>query len=134
MAKWWMPTRGAWILAGSIVAASAVWTAYSRWRSAHEWEERLKPRYTLPPGLANELKIETFYASPPVIRAGQTTLLCYGVQNAEAVSLSPPVETIHPSLSRCIEIRPQMTTEYRLTARSKSGRRVEALTTIRVLP
>jgi hypothetical protein len=69
-----------------------------------------------------EMKILTFYASPPVVPSGGKTLLCYGVASAAQVEIEPKVEEIQPSLSRCVEAHPRQRTEYKLTARDAHGR------------
>ncbi len=62
------------------------------------------------------VRIANFYASPPNPNKGEKTLLCYGVANAEQVSLDPPVDRVWPSLGRCVEATPTKTTTYTLTA------------------
>jgi hypothetical protein len=42
--------------------------------------------------------------------------MCYGVVNATAVRLDPPVESVWPAVSRCFEVTPSKTTRYTLTA------------------
>lgn len=71
-----------------------------------------------------ELKVLMFYANPPQISAGNKSLLCYGVANADSVSIGPGVESVAPSLSRCVEVRPTATTTYRLIAKDSSGKEV----------
>jgi hypothetical protein len=61
-------------------------------------------------------KITQFYASPPAIGRGEKTLLCYGVENAKAVTLAPGNQTLSAALSRCIDVTPAETTTYTLTA------------------
>lgn len=67
------------------------------------------------------VKITQFYASQSQLGKGEKTLLCYGVENATSVRLSPPVEKVWPSMSRCIEITPAATTKYTLTAEDAQG-------------
>lgn len=69
-----------------------------------------------------QMKVLMFYANPPVIRRGSTGLLCYGVASAKSVRIDPGVESIAPSLSRCVEIRPSKDTTYTLTASDVRGR------------
>jgi hypothetical protein len=77
-------------------------------------------------------KITQFYASPPAVPKGDKALLCYGVEGAAAVRVEPPVEKLNPSLSRCIEVTPQATTTYTLTAEDRNGATVSQTTTINV--
>lgn len=69
----------------------------------------------------SSLKINMFYANPRVAGKGQTVLLCYGVNQAKRVKIEPNVESIAPSLNRCVEARPSKTTEYVLTASDDKG-------------
>lgn len=61
--------------------------------SAPQKQPDPKPAAPAPP------KITHFYASPGVVPPGESFLMCYGVENARTVKLSPPVETITPSLN-----------------------------------
>jgi len=67
----------------------------------------------------NSVKILQFYTGNPEIAHGGKALLCYGVVNAAAVRLDPPVESMWPSTSRCFEVTPTSTTRYTLTAEAK---------------
>lgn len=72
-------------------------------------------------------KIVQFYVSPPAVARGERALLCYGVEDAEAVRIEPEVEPLKPSLSRCVEVTPKQTTTYTLTAEGKGGRTTASL-------
>jgi hypothetical protein len=78
------------------------------------------------------VRILQFYAVAGAIRKGATTSVCYGVQNAREVRLTPPVEQVEASLSRCFAIAPERTTTYRLTAAGKDGREVSEEFTVKV--
>jgi hypothetical protein len=81
----------------------------------------------------DQLKILDFYAAPPEVRRGQVTSICFGVNGAKKVRLDPPiVEDLHPSLSRCFQIKLSDDTEYKLTAEDATGRTVTQSITIRV--
>lgn len=67
-------------------------------------------------------KITQFYASPTVIPKGTAGSLCYGVENATKVALSPAVDEVWPSPSRCVQIRPDKETRYTLTATGADGK------------
>jgi hypothetical protein len=66
-------------------------------------------------------KINEFYASPPQVPKGQRTLLCYGVESAESVTLDPGGESLSPALNKCIEKFPTADTTYTLTVKGKDG-------------
>ena len=82
------------------------------------------------------LKVLTFYASPPLLRQGEKGLLCYGVANAKSVridpQIDPSVKAITPSLSRCLEVSPKISTEYTLTAQDADGKSESRSVGIRV--
>ena len=64
----------------------------------------------------NSVKILQFYAGRREIAPGGKAEVCYGVVNATAVRLDPPVERVWPAMSRCFEITPAKSTRYTLTA------------------
>lgn len=66
-------------------------------------------------------RITQFYATAPKLPAGEKSLLCYGVENAKAVWLSPPRQELSAALSRCVEVTPEATTKYTLTAAGNAG-------------
>jgi hypothetical protein len=78
------------------------------------------------------VKILQFYASTGSVPLGEKALLCYGVENARSISLSPPVERIAPALSRCVEIAPDHTTHYTLLAEGYDGTVVSQSFTVSV--
>jgi hypothetical protein len=120
-----------WVAVGVV----ALWTAVvfaMRWQANRDWEERTRQRQAETDRSiverygGGELKLLTFYANPPAIRAGGRTLLCYGVANAVSVGIEPSVDALSPSISRCVEVRPVRNTEYKLTATGRNGERVSA--------
>jgi hypothetical protein len=68
-----------------------------------------------------ELAIQNFYASPGVIRHGETVQLCYGVANAKTVKLEPQSNPVWPSYSRCVNVTPTKSTTYILTIGDAAG-------------
>jgi hypothetical protein len=73
------------------------------------------PQHTAP------VRITQFYATLPQLARGEKELLCYGVENAKTVWLSPPRRELSAALSRCIDVDPAETTTYTLTAEGESG-------------
>jgi len=69
------------------------------------------------------VKILQFYG-PREIAPGGKALVCYGVVNAMAVRLDPPVEKVWPAVSRCFEVRPAESTRYTLIAEGAEHTRV----------
>ena len=67
------------------------------------------------------VRIIQFYASAGIIAVGQKALLCYGVENARAVHISPTLTGVYPSPNHCLEIVPEHTTHYTLMAEGYDG-------------
>ena len=61
------------------------------------------------------VKILQFYG-PREIAPGGKALVCYGVVNATALRLDPPVASVWPAPSRCLEVTPAKSTRYTITA------------------
>ncbi|HTV59807.1 MAG TPA: hypothetical protein VMJ93_13135 [Verrucomicrobiae bacterium] len=80
----------------------------------------------------NNFEILNFYASPGIIRRGDTADLCYGVSNAKTVTISPPSGPTWPAVSRCLSISPKKTTTYTLTIASATGEKKTATLKIEV--
>ena len=74
-----------------------------------------------PPPASPPARITQLYISPPEAARGEKTLLCYGVENAKAVWLSPPRRELTTALSRCVDIEPTATTTYTLTVEGEGG-------------
>jgi hypothetical protein len=80
------------------------------------------------------LKITQFYASAPELARGDKELLCYGVEHAKTVWLSPPRQQLDVSPNRCIEVNPERTTTYTLTAEGDTGAPATQTVTVTVGP
>jgi hypothetical protein len=68
------------------------------------------------------VKILNFYASVGLLQAGEKALLCYGVENAKSVKISPALENVYPSMNHCVEVGPAQTTHYTILAEGYDGR------------
>jgi hypothetical protein len=66
-------------------------------------------------------RITQFYAKDKKIPRGVKGNLCYGVEHASKVELSPAVEVLWPAPARCFEISPQHNTTYTVTAYGEDG-------------
>lgn len=75
-------------------------------------------KQTPPPPAA---KILQFYAGSSTVARGGQVLICYGVENATAVRLDPPIEQINPSFNRCFQYAPATTSEIKLIATGAGG-------------
>jgi hypothetical protein len=111
----------------AMAAIYAGWTIFSRWnenreseRAAKDAEARAAKRVVDRLG-GGKLKILAFWARPGIVQRGERALVCYGVANAKSVRIEPHIEDIGPALSRCLEVFPKHTTEYRLTTEDAEG-------------
>jgi hypothetical protein len=105
------------------------WTFYSRYESnrkaeadaaAKEQEARKRVVDTIYG--SGEIKFSTFAADSGVVHPGQTVHLCYGVVNAQTVSINPPVgEQLKPTYYHCLDVQPKKTTTYTITAKNAKG-------------
>ncbi|HEX8986247.1 MAG TPA: hypothetical protein VF767_12455 [Bryobacteraceae bacterium] len=66
-------------------------------------------------------KIVNFYSSPNTVASGESVTLCYGVENATSVTLTPAVADVGPSPNRCVQFSPKRTATYTLTATGTTG-------------
>jgi hypothetical protein len=100
------------------VLISVLYTGWVFWQR-HREQTPVQPAKVERDPLAaygKTLKILQFYTSAAEIAPGSKALMCYGVVNATAVRLDPPVESVWPAVSRCFEVTPSKTTRYTLTA------------------
>jgi hypothetical protein len=77
-------------------------------------------------------RITMFYAAKMSVPREESTSLCYGVDNAAKVRLTPPVERVYPAFSHCISVSPRETTTYTLTAEDAKGQASSQAVTITV--
>ena len=89
-------------------------------------------RVAAPPPKPAAVRITQFYAAEAAAPRGESTNLCYGVENASEVRIDPPVEQLRPALSRCISVSPIETTTYTLTAADAEGKSVSQSATVTV--
>lgn len=114
-----------------VVALIVGWIFFSRWwqnrsfeyraRQARTEKQREEDRATLEQMGGKELAILNFYATPAVVRRGESVQLCYGVANAKTVKLEPQPNPVWPSYSRCVDATPAKTTTYTLTIADAAG-------------
>jgi hypothetical protein len=78
-------------------------------------------------------KIVMFYTAAATVERGKGVLLCYGVDDTASVSLTPPVETLKPSPTRCFEVKPEKSTDYTLEAKNAAGQSVTQTVSIKVV-
>jgi len=67
------------------------------------------------------VRILQFYATAGMLVAGEKAQLCYGVENAKSVRISPALPNVYPATNRCLDIVPERTTHYTILAEGFDG-------------
>ncbi len=124
-----------------IVAAYVGWILLSRHQATRAYEERAeqvrskKQRESDQAAIeqlgGNDLAIQMLYATPRIHR-GETAQICYGVANANSVTLEPQSNKVWPSHNLCVDIKPVKTTTYTLVATGADGQNVSQQVTVEV--
>lgn len=112
------------VLLAAVYSGYIVWSRWHHRRVAEQQAQRREQenaRQVVDTYGGNRLTILHFYSTETSIRPGAATSLCYGVSNAAAVRIEPPVSDIWPSISRCVEVRPKQSTSYKLLTSDKAG-------------
>lgn len=130
-----------WVGSGIVLCLALAylgWVFFSRWQTTHEIEQRIaaekraQAEKTFEGMGGDRFEILSFYASPGVIRRGDDVTLCYGVSNAKSVTLQPQSNPVRPSQARCVNVAPQKTTTYTLTATDAAGNTKSSSVTVEV--
>ena len=66
-------------------------------------------------------RILRFYASTGAASPGQQVQLCYAVENARSVKISPLIAGQYPASNYCFEVTPEHTTHFTLMAEGFDG-------------
>jgi hypothetical protein len=66
-------------------------------------------------------RILRFYATAGTVAPGQPVRLCYSVENARSVRISPLVSGIYPAHNYCLELAPEHTMHFTLWAEGFDG-------------
>jgi hypothetical protein len=134
-----MRTTLRYVKIGGVVLALAclVWVRFIRSASNREMRRAIGARRAaeyraLPADGGTDVKILQFYPEKVQVTAGERTLVCYGVQNARAVRIEPPVEQLDPVLNRCFWVAPKRSTTFQLVAEGANGVEVSQSLTITV--
>jgi hypothetical protein len=115
-----------WVALGAL---TALWVLSASYKPVPR--SRIRPIGTR----SGPVKILNFYASVGAVLLGDKALLCYGVENAKSVRISPTLQGgVYPSPSRCLEIVPERTTHYMILAEGFDGRVVTQSFTLPVQP
>src|SRR5664279_2409960 len=81
------------------------------------WVRPLSTQRDARPG---PVRILRFFASVGALAPGQTAQLCYSVENARLVRISP-MQSAWPAQDRCFDVVPEHTTHYTLLAEGFDG-------------
>lgn len=110
-----------------IAAIYAGWIFYSRWSAARETQRAIavhdleRARKDVEMNGGTQLKITMLYATQGAVPKGRPAQICYGVVNAKNIAFDPPVADTWPSMNRCVEVSPDKSTTYTLTADDGAG-------------
>src|SRR5579883_1039151 len=112
--------------------ALLIFVYVSRAISNYHWTRTHRPTAAENPEFARtyfgaDVRILQFYAREGTVTEGDRTVLCYGVVNAKAVRLEPPIDNVYPAVNRCIDAAPGRQTQYTLTAEGPDGRTVSEI-------
>lgn len=125
-----------------IIALYIGWVALSRWDQNRGIERRAAAKRVaqqrerddaaIQQFGGSEMAIQMLYASPPMVKRGEATSLCYGVANAKNVKLEPQDSPVWPSHSRCVDVKPTKETVYTLTIDDGKGHSLTQSVTVQV--
>jgi hypothetical protein len=114
-----------------VVIVAVGFIMFSRWQERrsverqatreHAEKQREQDRLAVEQLGGQDFAILDFYASPALIRRGESAQLCYGVSNAKTVKLEPQSHAVWPSPNNCVEVSPIKDTTYTLTVEDGSG-------------
>jgi len=115
-----------------VALLGVVFVMFSRWqdnrnRERQAAEERAEKQHEQDRAAVEQLggkefRILSFYASPTVLRRGQSAEICYGVANAKTVKLEPQPQPVWPSATHCVDVSPVKSTTYTLTIEDAAGK------------
>jgi hypothetical protein len=80
------------------------------------------------------VRILRFYASAGFLTAGETARICYSVENAKSVRISPLMQEVYFAPDHCLETVPEHTTHYTLVAEGYDGAVATKSLTLQVQP
>jgi len=124
-----------------LLALYVGWILYSRHQSNRAYNQRVREaqmkkqqeadQVALEQLGGSELSIQMLYATPRILR-GETAQICFAVANAKSVTLEPQSNAVWPSHNLCVDVKPNKTTTYTLTAAGADGKSVSQQVTVQV--
>jgi hypothetical protein len=125
-----------------VALLGVVFVMFSRWQDSRNMERQAaqaraekqheQDRAAVEQLGGREFAILSFYASPAVIRRGESAQLCYGVANAKTVKLEPQPQPVWPSTAHCVDVSPIKSTTYTLAIEDAAGKTLSQDVEIRV--
>jgi hypothetical protein len=115
---------------GSVVVTPSQTTTYTLSATNSSTGQTVTAPVTVVVAPGNIPQIVVFTANPPVIDLGTSTKLCWQVNNATNISISPGVGS-NLNANDCATVSPQSTTTYTLTATNATGQ-IQANVTVTV--
>jgi hypothetical protein len=135
--------RRRWSIFGLIVAVLLVYIVFVFWTRSQDnklLERERAEKASADQRTADEKSVEAlggtdfkilgFYAQPGIVHKGESVSMCYGVANAKTVTLDPPVASVWPSATRCMQVKITKTTKFTLTAEDANGNKLQSDFTI----
>jgi hypothetical protein len=114
-----------------VALLTVVFVMFSRWQDRRNIERQAaqdraekqheQDRMAVEQLGGKEFAILSFYASPTVIRRGESAQLCYGVANTKIVKLEPQPQPVWPSVAHCVDVSPNKSMTYTLTIEDGAG-------------
>jgi uncharacterized cupredoxin-like copper-binding protein len=115
-------------LNGSATVQPAQTTTYTLTATNSSGQVTAPVTVTVAPGSIPQVVV--FVANPQTINSGQSTQLCWQVNGATSISITPGVGS-NLNANACATVSPQQTTTYTLTASNATGQ-IQANTTVNV--
>jgi hypothetical protein len=115
---------------GSVVVTPTQTTTYTLTATNSTTNQTVTAPVTVVVAPGNIPQIVVFTANPPVIDLGTSTKLCWQVNNATNITITPGVGS-NLNANDCATVSPQTTTTYTLTATNATGQ-IQANVTVTV--
>jgi hypothetical protein len=135
-----MALRRVFLFVTALACTYVAWVFVTRSLDTRRWERRQAAPSAANPEFdriygGTTVKILQFYARESSVTEGGRSVICYGVVNAKAVRLEPPLAAgLSPSLNRCLEAAPSRDTRYTLIAEGQDGTVVSESFVLGVVP
>lgn len=116
----------------ALKAASSAGKTYEIWASTRLCIQDRAPSCGAAPTGAMPVAIRAFSAAPASLDPGEQARLCYAVENALKVTITPAVGALKSADKGCVAVAPASTTRYTLTALGEGRATARRGVTVRV--